>query len=100
MPDIKITPQGVQKVAALARLGLTEQEASQSADDLAGILGHFSVIQQIDTADTPTSDDVTGLQNVARTDVAQPNDLCTPDELLAAAPAVHKGQVKSKAVFS
>lgn len=95
----KITPEEVQKIAALARLGLTEQEQERAATQISGILDHFSVIQKIDTKDVPTSDDVTGLSNVTRDDEAHAEALCATDAILEAAPELKDKQIKVKAIF-
>jgi aspartyl-tRNA(Asn)/glutamyl-tRNA(Gln) amidotransferase subunit C len=89
----------VKKIASLARVGLTDEEISRAARDLANIFDHFSVIQKIDTKGVPTSDDITGLSNVTRADKAVPEDLCNTSSLLEAAPEVKAQQVKVKAVF-
>ncbi len=86
-------------MAALGRLGLSDEEVKRATQQLSGILDHFSQIQKIKTKGVPTSDDVTGLKNVIREDEAKQNDLCTPEELLKAAPETKNGQFKVKAVF-
>lgn len=98
MPKI-ISEEEVKHIAALARLGISADAIKTSTKDLANILEHFSQIQKIDTKNTPTSDDVTGLQNVTRPDTAKPELLCGTEKLLTAAPEVHKRHIKVKAVF-
>jgi len=44
-----IDPQQVQRVAELARLGLSEQELSAASAELQGILAHFEALQAVDT---------------------------------------------------
>jgi aspartyl-tRNA(Asn)/glutamyl-tRNA(Gln) amidotransferase subunit C len=94
-----ITPSEVQRIAALARLGLTDEETKAAAHNLGNILNHFSVIQKVNTQKVPMADDVSGLHNVVRNDEALPNVLCSPETLLAAAPLVESGHIKVKAVF-
>ena len=95
----KITVKEVKKIAALARLGIRDEEASAATEKLEAILENFSAIQKIDTTDVPPADDVTGLRNVAAADEAKPEALCSHDALLAAAPATHGRQLKVPAVF-
>jgi aspartyl-tRNA(Asn)/glutamyl-tRNA(Gln) amidotransferase subunit C len=95
----KITEEEVKKVASLARLGMTEVEIERATQNLRSILGHFAAIQQIDTAGVPTSDDVTGLKNVARVDEAAPENICSADRLLELTPETQGRYVKVKAVF-
>ena len=94
-----ISKQEVERIAQLARLGLTDKEISQATQNLSGVLEHFSKIQEIDTSDTPTSDDVTGLTNITRADKTTKEALCSTSVLLDNAPESHKGQIKAKAVF-
>ena len=94
-----ISKADVQRVAKLARLGLTEAEAEQAASDLAGVLEHFSKIQQVDTDGVPMATDTRGLHNVARADEAEDGVLASHDELLKAAPETKDRQLKVKAVF-
>ena len=94
-----ISIEQVKRVAQLARLGLTEAEAERAAQDLGNILSHFAQVQTIDTQGVPTSDDVTGLQNITRDDKAQTEVICTHADLLARAPELQHNQIKVKAVF-
>lgn len=94
-----ITPEEVRKISALARLSLTDDEVSSATRDLSGILNHFSAIGNINTADVPAADAVSGLSNISRQDVAQPNMLCTPEDLLARAPKTKQGYVQVPGVF-
>ena len=89
----------VEGIAKLARLGLTESELAATTADLNGIFAHFSQVQEIDAADVPTSDDVTGLTNITRADEAQPETLCAHRALLDRAPDTHKNQIKVGAVL-
>ena len=95
-----ITKEEVQKMAKLARLGLTEEEIATATVDLARVLGYFTLIQQLDTTNVPTSDDVTGLNNVYREDEAKPEILCPTDQLINNAPSTQQNQFKVKAVFN
>ncbi len=94
-----VTPEEVKKVAQLGRLGLSDEEVTRATQQISGILDHFSQIQEIKTKNVPTSDDVTGLKNVTREDKAEPEELCSTESLLKAAPETKNGQFKVKAVF-
>ena len=98
MPD-QISQADVKKMAELARLGLSSQELKQATKDLQSIFEHFAIIQQIDTNGVPTTDDITGLKNVVRTDQAQPEVLSQTDELLEAMPETKDRQLKVKKIF-
>lgn len=94
-----ISPKIIEQIASLSRLKFTKQEISQAASKLAQILSHFTLIQKIETTNVPTSEDVTGLTNIWRTDIAQPQKLCSTDTLLQKSPATHQRHFKVKAVF-
>ncbi len=87
-----ITPEEVRRIAALARLALTDEEIARVTRDLSGILEHFSSIGDIDTANISPSDDISGLLNVSREDVARQNTLCSAQELV-------EGYVRVPGVF-
>ena len=95
----RISINDVRRIAKLARLGLTDQEIKSATKDLADVLDNFARIQQVDTTNVPTSDDVTGRQNISREDTADPEGLCGADQLMANAPATARGHFKVKAVF-
>lgn len=99
MTQKSISKQEVQRIAKLSRLGLTDKEISQATKDLSSVLEHFSRIQEIDTSNVSTSDDVTGLANITRDDEDSRETLCDESALLDNAPESHKGQIKVKAVF-
>lgn len=94
-----ITPEQVKAIAALSRLALTDEEVGQATKDLSGILDHFSAIGDINTTNVPPADDASGLSNITREDIAKPNILCTPEELLERAPKVSGGYVQVPGVF-
>lgn len=94
-----ISQDEVKRIAALARLGLSDEEVQAATNDLSSILGHFSTIQAVDTKGVPTADDASGLRNVMREDTAVKEHLCSTESLLAAAPEIQNSQVKVHAVF-
>lgn len=97
--SVAITPDDVRAIAALARLGLREEEIVSATKDLSGILKNFSEVQKIDTKNTPPSNRVTDLSNISREDVSQSESLCTAQELLDRGPETYQRHIKVKAVF-
>ncbi len=95
----QISEEEVRRIAALARLGLTDEEVTKAAADLQSVLQHFSQLQDIDTTDVPMAADASGLKNVMRKDEAKPEALAKHEVMLEAAPETKDGQVKAKAVF-
>ncbi len=94
-----ISPEEVKRIAALARLRLSEEEVTKAAKNLAGILENFSQIQHIKTDGVPSADDASGLTNVTRPDEKADAVLGTPEDLLRRAPDREAGQIKVKSVF-
>ncbi len=95
-----ITTKDVQTIANLARLGLSEAELARATEDLTNVLDHFARLQAIDTTDVPVSGTMTGLTNRTRDDVAEPNVLCSADDLLTRAQAQPDRYVKTPSVRS
>lgn len=69
---VKLTEQQVRHIATLARLGLTDSEVTLFSTQLTDILEYMSVLNEVDTADTPVTSQVTGLENVTRSDAVEP----------------------------
>ena len=65
---MKLTPDEVRHVAALARLGLSEQEVIRMGDQLSSILEHIAVLERVDTSTILPTAQVTKLANVMRDD--------------------------------
>src|SRR4051812_27220373 len=65
---MKLTPEEVRHVAALARLGLTDEEVVRIGDQLSSILEHIAVLERVDTTAIPPTAHVTALSNVMRED--------------------------------
>lgn len=95
----RITKKDVERIAKLARLGLSGHDVDQAAKDLQGILDNFAQIQAINTNNVATSDDVTGLKNVTRTDAAEPEALCSVSDIVAGAPETQDSYIQVKGVF-
>ena len=94
---IKITEAEVRKVAALARLDLTDQEEATYAGQLSAILGYIQQLEEVDTDNVAMTSQVTGLSNVMREDNVETFD--NTEELVKMAPAHEDGLVRVKAVF-
>ena len=79
-----ITRDDVEHVAALARLGLGEDEIERMVSQLNNILEAIAVLQDVDTAAVGPTAQVIPLENVMRDD--EPRDGITRDAALANAP--------------
>ncbi len=90
-----LTREDVLKLARLARLAITDQEAEKYRLELAEILKYVQQLQDADVEGLEPTNQVTGLKNVMREDVVG-DYTATPDALLQIAPAVEGRQVKVK----
>jgi aspartyl-tRNA(Asn)/glutamyl-tRNA(Gln) amidotransferase subunit C len=84
-------------VAALARLGLNDQEVARLQDQLSGILDHIAALESLDTGAIPPTASVVTLSTVLRPDVVT-NSL-PPDAVLANAPRQADGFFEVHAVL-
>ena len=80
-----LSPDDVDHVALLARLGLGDAEKLRLRDELDVILEHVSRLQTIDTSTVAETAQVGELVNVMRDDIAEPS--LGADRALANAPA-------------
>lgn len=77
-----ITKAEVQRIAHLARLGLSDAETEKFAEDLSKILGYVSELQQLNTDGVEPIAHITGLENALREDDAQDLAIASSGELL------------------
>lgn len=82
----------VAKVARLARLDITDDQALHFAAQLAKVLDHFHDVDALDLAGVEPMTQAYPLVNVLRADVEQPT--LDRDEVLAAAPEAEDGRFK------
>lgn len=89
---MKLSREQVLHIAELAKLGLTEEETEQYAEQLSAILDHAEVLNGLDTDAIPPTAQVIALSNVTRPDVVRPS--LTPGEVLANAPRRQDDYIK------
>ncbi len=89
----------VEHIAKLARLGLTKEEKEKFAKDLAAILDFVKKLEEVDISNTEPTAQVTGRENISRSDEFQKNDELCRKEILANAPETKDSYIKVKAVF-
>ena len=70
---MRLTVAEVEHVAALARLGLDEEEKERLQGQLSSILGHIAALEELDTAAIPPTAQVVELTNVMRSDEVRPS---------------------------
>lgn len=86
----RFSAEEVARVAALARIALTEEEIHRLAGELDGIASSVAKVSEVATDDVPATSHPLPLTNVMRPDVVGPT--LDRDEVLAAAPAAELGQ--------
>lgn len=94
----KIDPAEVTRLANLARIGITDDEAAALAGELDAIVGFVGRLSTVETEGIEPTSQVTGLVDVWREDVVKPSPL-TREELLANAPATQDGYIKVRRVL-
>jgi aspartyl-tRNA(Asn)/glutamyl-tRNA(Gln) amidotransferase subunit C len=87
----------VEHIAALARLGLTEEEKAQFAEQLSEILDYAAILQQVDTSAIPPTATVLPLRSVMREDAVTPS--LPVENVLANAPAAEAGCFRVQAIL-
>lgn len=92
-----LTPEDVDHVAALARLGISAEERALFAQQLSGVLDQFRALQALDTEHILPTAQVLDLRNVMRRDQVRPS--LPQDEVLANAPRQEGGFFKVQAVL-
>ncbi len=81
---MKLSLDEVRNVAFLARLDLEDEEMTRLAGHLNEIIGHFSKLQELDTADVEPTARVLPMVNVYREDGVRPS--LPRDSFLSSAP--------------
>lgn len=79
----------VLRIARLAKLKLTDEEAELYREQLGRILEYFKKLEELDTADVEPMEHVLDVQNVLRADEPRPS--LPQDEALANAPQRRDG---------
>jgi aspartyl-tRNA(Asn)/glutamyl-tRNA(Gln) amidotransferase subunit C len=70
---MRLTLEQVRNVAALARLGLTDDETERMRDQLSSILTSIEKLEELDTGAIPPTAQTIDLVDVVRADVAGPS---------------------------
>jgi aspartyl-tRNA(Asn)/glutamyl-tRNA(Gln) amidotransferase subunit C len=92
-----LTIDEVRKVAALARLRLSDEELERMQQQLSSILDYMQVLQEVDVTDVPPTAQVTDVVNIVRPDEVRPS--LPVDEALSGAPQREGDYFKVKPVF-
>ena len=89
----------IKHVAALARIGVTDEDILKYQKDLSAILDYFKELEGVDTDDVDEMGHITGAFNKMNEDnVIEAGEL-ERNDILKNAPEKRDGQFKVKAVF-
>jgi aspartyl-tRNA(Asn)/glutamyl-tRNA(Gln) amidotransferase subunit C len=91
----QLTIEEVLKLAKLARLRLTDDEVEKYTNELGEILTYVELLSAVDTDGLLPTNQVTGLQNIYRTDEVQEYS-AKPEELLKSTPSSKDGYIQVK----
>ena len=89
-----ITKEGVQHVASLARIELTEQVTEMFQKDFSQILEFFETLKKVDVSGVDSMTHVIALTNVTREDVPQRERPEVVEKLIRMTPQIQGDYVK------
>ena len=84
-------------IAKLARISLSQDDVEMYRRQLSQILGHFTVLQEVDTTGVPLTSNPLSLSNVMKEDKVKPS--LSTNDVLANAPQQEDQFFKTKAVL-
>lgn len=96
---MKITKKQVEKIAGLARLGLTEKQKAKFTRELSSILEFVNKLEEVKADKIEPTAQVTDLENVRREDRAQKKIQSTIDKLLESVPKIKDDHVQVKTIL-
>lgn len=94
----KIGTDEVKRIAALAKIGLSDEEAARMSVELGQIVEFVEQLKAVETTGVEPTDQVTGLVDVWRPDLAKPSAILQA-ELLKNAPMTKDGYIKVRRVL-
>lgn len=92
-----LTPEQVEHIANLARLGLTDEEKARFQQQLSAILDHFQELQAVDTSQVSANARLGLINSILRDDESRSGQ--TLEKTLQNAPESAKRQFKIPPVF-
>ena len=95
-----ISKKDVERIAKLARLGLSEKEKEKYSKGLSGILDYMGKLNEIDTKNVEPTSQVTGLINIFRKDESPHKvDVEKIKKIIGQAPEREDNFVKTKPIL-
>jgi aspartyl-tRNA(Asn)/glutamyl-tRNA(Gln) amidotransferase subunit C len=94
---MKLERDAVLHIAKLARVELSDAEIETFSEQLSAIIGHFDVLEGVDTDGVEPTAHTLPLRNVMADDVSRPS--LPQDDVLAMAPNAEDGYLRVRAVL-
>lgn len=95
-----ISKEDIEKIARLAHLPLTEEEAGMMGEKLSSVLEYVDKLSEVDTEGVEPLAHVTGVENVMRDDEVKACDADTAEAIIKAFPDSEGNQLKVRSVFN
>jgi len=95
----KISLEDVKKIAELARIEVSPEEAEKFSGELSDVLGYIDQLSEVDTKSVEPISQITGLVNVVREDVSENFDEEMRQELVERAEDKKEDYIKVKSVM-
>jgi len=96
---MKLSIDGIDHIATMARLDLTDEEKAMYAEQLSAVLDYVGMLSEVDTSEVIETCQVTGLQDVVREDLVIESDELTRERLIEQFPHKVGKLLKVRAVF-
>lgn len=94
-----ISPEEIEHLALLARVGLSSEEKKKLTHDLERILAYVGELSKVDTKDVPAMTGGTDLESVGRKDEERADSYPAKDYLLEQAPRREGRHVKAPRIL-
>jgi len=89
----------VQRVAKLARIGITQKEEEKFSRELSLILDYVEKLKEVDISKTPPTSHSVGIKNITREDSKSEKLKMKNEKLLKLAPETKNGYLKVKSIL-
>jgi aspartyl-tRNA(Asn)/glutamyl-tRNA(Gln) amidotransferase subunit C len=96
---MSLSVEEVKHIAALARIGITEEEIEKYRQDLSAILDYFKKLEELNTDDIESIGHITGRFNSYREDRAQDFGELGKEAILKNSPEKNNKFIKVKSVL-
>lgn len=96
---MSLTKEDIRGIAKLARLSLTPEEEIRYAEELSVVLSYIDTLNEVETEGVEPTTQVTGLEDVTRSDVVKNTDDEIRKKIIALFPHTEKNMLSVPRVF-